>query len=98
MAPRGAEGAAAVAEAWQAVACGWLLRTAAAGARQPRLGLRLRRGPDAGGSEVPDAMRGGRVHARGAGDPCGAEAVLIGRHRRAGRPVRRAQGTGAHSL
>nr|WP_232478952.1 IS3 family transposase [Roseomonas rosulenta] len=47
----------------QAVAGGRVLHPAAAGAAEPRLGLRLRRGPDPGGPEVPHALRGGRVHA-----------------------------------
>ncbi|MBW6401285.1 transposase [Roseomonas sp. HJA6] len=37
-------------------------------------------------------------HARGTGDPCGAEAVLVGRDRRAGGPVPRARDARAYSL
>lgn len=45
LASGGAEGAAAAAEAGQVVAGGWLVHPATAGAGEPRLGLRLRRGP-----------------------------------------------------
>ena len=98
LAARGAEGAAAAAEARPAVAGRRLLHPAAAGAAKSRLGLRLRRGPDPGRPEVPDAVRGRRVHPRGAGDPGGAEARLGRGDRRPGRPVHRPRRARAHPL
>jgi hypothetical protein len=54
---------------------------------RPSLGLRLRRGPDAGRAQVPQAQRGGRGHPRGPGPPSGPHAQGRGRDRRAVRPV-----------
>ncbi|CAA9223463.1 MAG: Integrase, partial [uncultured Acetobacteraceae bacterium] len=84
LAGRGAEGAAAAAETRPPVAERRLLRPAAAGAARPRLGVRLRRGPDAGRAPVPHALRGRRVHPRGAGHPGGAQARRGGRDRHLG--------------
>ena len=54
---------------------------------EPRLVLRLRRGPDPRRKEVPNAQPHRRVHPRMPGDPGRPEASVDRRHRRPVRPV-----------
>ena len=62
LAARGAQGAEETAEAGPALAGRWVVRAAAAGEAEPRLGLRLRPRSDPRRPQVPDAVRGRRVH------------------------------------
>jgi transposase InsO family protein len=82
-----AEGAAAPAQARAAVAGRRLLHPAQAGAAEPRLELRLRRGPHPRRAQVQDAERHRRVHPRVPGHPGRAQAQGHRRDRRAVRPV-----------
>ena len=98
LAARRAEGAAAPAQARAAVAGRRLLRPAAARAAEPRLELRLRRGPHPRRAQVQAAQRHRRVHPRVPGHPGRAQAEGGGRHRRAVRPVHPARRARAHPL
>src|SRR3954454_4629190 len=79
LAPRGAQGPRKAGQAWPALAGGRLLPAAAGRVPQPRLVLRLCRGSHPGWTEVPDAQRPRRVHARVPGDPGSAPAQGRGR-------------------
>ena len=86
------------AEARTALADGRILHPASAGAPQPCLVLRLRRGPDPRRTEVPHAQHHRRVHPRVPGDPRRPQAQGHRRDRRALRsvhPARRASATSA---
>src|SRR5215813_1244249 len=48
----------------------WIVHSAAVGALQSRLVLRLRRGPHPRWTQVSDAQRSRRIHPRMSGDPC----------------------------
>src|SRR5215207_7410083 len=81
LATRGAEGPQEATQTRTALADERIVHPAAARASQPRLVLRLRRGPDARQTEVPDAQRHRRVHARVLGDPRRSQAQGHRRHR-----------------
>ncbi|CAA9375202.1 MAG: Integrase, partial [uncultured Nocardioidaceae bacterium] len=98
LAARRAEGAAAPAQARADVAGRRLLRPAQARAAEPRMVLRLRRGPHPRRAQVQDAQRHRRVHPRVPGDPGGAQAEGGGRHRPPVRPVHPARRARAHPV
>ncbi len=96
LAAGGAESAEKTTEEGPALAERRLLRAAAAGAGEPCLVLRLRRGPHARRAEVPHALRRRRVHSGVAGDPGGPEAQLQRRDRGAGVELMLARGAPGH--
>ena len=83
----GAQGARQAAQEEPALAQRRLLPSAAAGAPEPRLVLRLRRGPDTRRAQAPHARRRRRVRPRVPGDQGGPEPELGRRRRPALGPV-----------
>ena len=98
LAAGGAEGPAKATQEGPALAERRLVHPSAARASEPRLVLRLRRGPDPRRKEVPHAQHHRRVHPGMPGDPGRPEARVDRRHRRAVGPVHPARRARPHPV